>query len=261
MNKKILFLLLALLLVFVACDTKNGEKEEGIKLNADLSKYEEASILSVGDNTILTVKNDDTNPILAEVYAKGAKIYIDEKEKDLDDLKPGMDVKLDYTGPMMKSYPGKMNSEYIMASSLKPNQVNDKVGFYLQVVKDMFEKDQALQADTRYLGLDIENPPVAFSEVEKNALNFRLQSEFGKEVIYTSFEELEKEGKIVDNAWKDGVLISIKSNQKEGKLNDIEFSVEKWRSGLGAIGSSNCKATWDENGELKSIDYMDEYVS
>lgn len=262
MNKKILVLLIVSLLVLTACGNKQTDDDKKLdKSGKDFSKYEEATIVTVNENNILVIKNDEKNPALIEIGTKDSKIYLDEKEASKSDLLEGMIVKIDFSGPMMMSYPGKMNSEYILASSLKPNQINDKIGFYVQVVKDMLEDEKPLREETKAIGLDLDKAPVKLTEGEKNALEYKLKNIFEREILFTSVKELEAQSKIENDSWKDGVLIIFKSLDKEEKVSDIKFKVEKWRSFKGAMGVDSATANWDEKGILKKIEYKGGYES
>lgn len=255
MKNKLLILLVVSLLALTACSNKQNDNKKLEISEKELSKYEEARIITVNENNILVVKNDEKNPILIQVATKGSKIYIDQKEAKKDDLKAGMIVKIDFSGPMMMSYPGKMNSAYILASSLKPNQINDKVGFYVQVVNDMLEDEKDLKKHTKIIGLNLDKAPIKLNQGERDALEYKLKEGFEMELIFTNLEKLKRELKIKDEAWKDGLLITFKTNDKEEKMNDINFMVEKWKSAKSSRKVDSAIASWDEKGRLKKIEY------
>lgn len=289
--KKLFMVLIALLMVFTVCGpltdggekTKNpdtsvssndpdrGKVENDKKVNKnsvkisdkkdlDMTKYEEAVIIRCEENEILTYKKDNMG-YLVFVNIANSKIYIDDKESSKDKLEQGMTVKLDYSGPILESYPAQMSADYVFASSLIPSTVNDKVGFYVKVIEDIWKEDTALQADTKYLGLDIDNGPVKLDKYEKEALSYILMSKYDKEILFTSIEQLEKEGKIKDLSWKDGVMIILKDKEGKESKDYRHFTLEKWRSGTGAIIFSSVHAYWDKEGKLEKIDYQDASIS
>ncbi len=246
---------------------KSGSEGKGSKTNDkvdkprdDMEGYEDAFIVSKDKLEILVYKKE-TNGSLYFCNIKDAKIFLDNKESSIDELQAGMTVKIDFSGPIMESYPAQMSSEKVYASSLVKNQVNDKIGFYVKVFTDLWDEDKALQADTKYLGIDIDKGPIKLDEVEKQALGYVLWGEFEKEVVFTNIKNLTKEGKIKDHTWKDGVLLTVSADKYEDNASSVIFSCEKWRSGTGAIGYNNCKARWDDKGHLEEIEYKDPWIS
>lgn len=61
-------------------------------------------------------------------------------------------------------------------------------------------------------------------------------------------DELTEEGLInKENLYfPEGILITIKTEKV--KNNSFRFDVEKWRSGLGAIGYDSCEGTFEDGG-------------
>lgn len=249
MKKKILLFLLVAILGLTACANKEEDDNKIEGIDKDFSKYEEATIVSVNENNILVLKNDQENPALVEINTNNSKIYLDKKEASRKDLLEGMIVKLDFSGPMMMSYPGKINSEYILAKSLKPNQINDKIGFYVQVVKDIIKDEKTLSDQIKSIALNLDDAPVKLNEGEKNALEYKLKDSLQKEILFTDSKKFD------EKELEDTLLITFNSNDKEEKKSDTSFKIKVERSGETIKKFDSVIADWDEKGVLKKIEY------
>lgn len=58
--------------------------------------------------------------------------------------------------------------------------------------------------------------------------------------------------------WEDGLHFTIE--EKEVKSGEVTYSVQKWRSGLGAVGYSNT-ASLDKNGQWVFAEITDMWIS
>ena len=132
------------------------------------------------------------------------------------------------------------------------------VGLYLDILKEIYGTDTALNDKITIVALDLTEAE-NLSGQEKEALRYLLWSylinaqtslpDGGSEhidVMLSTWEELTKEG-LIDKEnlhFPEGILITIKAGQI--KNDSFRFVVEKWRSGLGAIGYDSCKGTFED---------------
>ncbi|MBO5671534.1 MAG: hypothetical protein J6S41_08300 [Clostridia bacterium] len=128
---------------------------------------------------------------------------------------------------------------------------DDRCALYLQVFEDLWEEDQALQADIDYIGIDLSR--TSLTKSEQDALAWRFGELKGKEVLTGTFDELCEQGFINKEElyWENGCLLSIEEEglpDEESDTNKVIFRAQKWRSGLGAIMFTSCTAEQDKTG-------------
>ena len=154
-------------------------------------------------------------------------------------LAPGMVVDVFYDGLVQETYP---------ATIAKPARIaltdteDDLVGFYVGVLKEIYEYDPALNSEIDKLAFDL-SETANLSESEKAALAYRMGCEYGMETLSGTYEGLCEQGYIdKENLYfPDGLLFQI--NQVEQKSEtEFTFSLSKWRSGTGAVGMDDCTA-------------------
>lgn len=148
-----------------------------------------------------------------------------------------MRIDLAYNGSVLESYPGQIGAYRVTATK----KGDDLTGFYLSVIKDIYDVDPALNDKIKLIAFDLTKVS-NLSETEKNALLYCCGMEFGFETISATFEELIEQGYIDQKklSFRNGILIEIKV--KKEKKNSFGFDIRKWRSGLGAYGFSDCTA-------------------
>ena len=108
----------------------------------------------------------------------------------------------------------------------------DTVGAYTTVIDMLYNEDMALNSDIKYIAIDT-SLMINLSEEQKQILLKQLDK-YGHTVLDMTFEELEKEGYIEELQFKEGIFFKISDELINGK--SITMDVQKWRSGLGAIG-------------------------
>ena len=139
----------------------------------------------------------------------------------------------------MASYPMQLGTPAkIMVTGVE----DDMVGFWMTVIKDLWEVDSGLNSDISVIALDLTGAQ-NLSAGEKEALVYLAGSEFGVQGISGTFDELCDMGYIDrDNLYfESGILITLEiTDSGDGSFS---FNANKWRSGLGAYFYSDCTAT------------------
>ncbi len=117
------------------------------------------------------------------------------------------------------------------------------VDFYFNVLTELYESDEGLNSEIDTLAFDLTEAN-NLSEADKAALVERMGEQYGFATVCGTFEELCEQGYIDREKlyFPDGLLFRIDEVEVKGK-NRFTFGMSKWRSGLGAIGADDCKAT------------------
>ncbi|MGL5676701.1 MAG: hypothetical protein ACRDDX_09825 [Cellulosilyticaceae bacterium] len=163
----------------------------------------------------------------------------DGKEIQASDLQAGQVVEIGYSGIVLEIYPGKMDTpDYIQVI----DEGESLVGFYREVLEALYEEDAALNDGITLFAFDLDGVE-NLSEGEKDGLVYVMSMAHGFGGIRGNFQELCEEGYIDKEKlyFEQGVLFEIKTTKV--KEQSFRFNASKWRSGLGAIGWNDCKAT------------------
>jgi Ca-activated chloride channel family protein len=120
----------------------------------------------------------------------------------------------------------------------------DKVGAYTAVIDKLYNEDEALNSDIKYIAVD--TSLINYLSDNQKLILLKDLEKYGYTVLDMTFEELEKEGYIEDLYFKEGILFKLED--KTMNKNSITMDVSKWRSGLGAIGYDDLKAVY-KNGK------------
>lgn len=120
----------------------------------------------------------------------------------------------------------------------------DKVGAYTAVIDKLYNEDEALNSDIKYIAVD--TSLINYLSDNQKLILLKDLEKYGYTVLDMTFEELEKEGYIEDLYFKEGILFKLED--KTMNKNSITMNVSKWRSGLGAIGYDDLKAVY-KNGK------------
>lgn len=172
-----------------------------------------------------------------------------------DVLQAGDLLEIAFDGSIMESYPAQISASALRVTGSEGSLVS----FYLDVLTEWYEEDPALNDGITQIGFDLTKVG-SLTEAEKSALIYLMSARCGKEPVTGTFEELCENGQIDREKpyWEDGVLFTLSEAPEDvtGDDSDIAgtpdgttsffFSVQKWRGGLGAIGSSNCRAEWKD---------------
>lgn len=219
------------------------------------------------DGNLLLAKNGDS---AGEVY----RLNVNNMELDFTP-QDGQLINV-YFESVMESFPAQFGG--VSAVELTKEAPDDRCGLYLQVLEDLWGKDEGLNSDLEVLGLDLSGL-THLCEAEKSAVAHRFGELHGLEVVTGTLEQLVEQGYItahplmIDGAgvqepkgyfyeWENGILYSITTDQDavwnlpmltEGEQPPVltAFSAQKWRSSLGSYGFSNCSAQRSEDGSWR----------
>lgn len=145
---------------------------------------------------------------------------------------------------VLETYPEQLAK--IQSATPIEDGFDDRCALYLQVLEDLWEEDPALQADIEYIGIDLSG--TSLTQSEQDAVAWRFGELKEKEIVQGTFDELCEEG-FIDREnlyWEDGCLLSI--TEEDATADSVNFSAEKWRSGLGAILFTDCTAKQNSAG-------------
>lgn len=147
------------------------------------------------------------------------------------------------------------NRKTIYLSTLEYNVPEDIVSGYMKAIELVYEIDPALNDDITYVAFDCKKMRY-LSEEGKQALVEKM-GVYGT-VIESDYETLKKQGMITKGYFENGIIVSINDFYSEG--NQLILGVDKWRSSLGAIGSSEVVLE-NNNGKWEIINKVIWYIS
>jgi len=191
---------------------------------------------------LLGSAGDDTSGELYLLTLAGLEIT------GADEVKAGDLVALTYEGGVQETYP---------AGFAKPLKLDiqgtedNLVGFYLQIIDDLFKEDEALNDGIETLVFDL-NEASNLSAAERSAVLYVAGLLYQVETREGTYEQLCDEGAIRQNgdsplmAFEKGLLVAF-SDMAFASEDTFTFSVQKWRSSLGAYIFTDCEAARQGN--------------
>lgn len=191
-----------------------------------------------------------------------APIYAEDGCKRwAEDLSVGCIIEIMFNGGIQESYPGTPCG--IACVRVIESAFDNLCELYMNVMDDLWEEDEALNYETRLIGVDLSQTRLTPSE--QAALAWGFAEKHDKEAVQGSFAELVEAG-FIDGEnlyWEDGILFSITEKETEGvySLPVLTFDAEKWRSGLGAFGYFNATSTQSEKGEWGGYQVESVFIS
>lgn len=241
MKKPILFLALLLSCLFLTacaqdqCDGLLPESEETITCR----------VVTVQEDQLLLAKEDGrATDVYTLTLGETPVTYADAKQTA---IQPGDLVQIGYNGAIVETYPAQLGS--VEAIQVQPTGQDDLCALYLQVLSDLWEVDDALNSDITQLGLDLSQ--TRLSPAQQGAVALALGQQRGLPVVEGTWEELADQGYIdrEELYWKDGLFFSITEGDAAGSADEEEvtFTAQKWRSGLGAYLFTDCTAQRSPN--------------
>ncbi len=256
MNKKIKFVMLCLVLILFAggCGTISSKQsgnngapntQKGNEDNPDDEDSQvtfKAEVIEAGKSLLVTPDKDSSESKssdkisvnITELLLKG----LNGEDITLQDLKPGDILEITYNGVILESYPAQISS-----SNIKVVGHNNLIDGYLAIIDDIWNEDSGLNSEIEMITVDTTGW-VDLTEIEKEIILAGMKEAYGFEVTVGTFDELADQG-IIDKEnlyFENGVHIVISDITYHEKPEKITYSVSKWRSGLGAVGSDGSKA-------------------
>lgn len=234
----ILFIMVSSL---IGCNKNGNTKDENIDYEvfmAEVISSEEGLLVTPDKDSIESSSSDRIS------IATGAAEIIDEQGNviDIGMLKPADRIKVSYNGLIAESYPAQITADKI--ELIGHNYIID--GF-LALIDDIYQEDSGLNGNITMIAFDTSEWTI-LSNIETEIILALAKEKYELEVVVGTFDELAEQGFIdKDNLYfEDGILMTIKDIEINNDMDKIECSIEKWRSGLGAIGW-NAKAKLDKD--------------
>ena len=156
----------------------------------------------------------------------------------------GTMLDITYSGGVQEIYPAQLCE--IESVTVREAEFDDRCALYMDVFDELWKTDDALQADTAYLGIDLSR--TSLTATEQAALAWRLGELYEKEPFSGTYEKLCQEGYIDCDKlyWQDGCLLTIEETETDE--NHVTFDARKWRGGDGAYFLTDCTASRGKNG-------------
>lgn len=246
-----LFLSLTLILALAACsgvpfpdgqespEGPSGLPEAEDVLTGKIVKLDEGSFLFAGDDAYALYFVSSA----LDIYSAGGE------KTDASALKAGQIVDVGYSGGVMESYPMQLGSPvYVQITG----EGDDMVGFYRQVLGDLWEVDSGLNGSIDILAFDLTEVS-NLTEGERSAFIWLAGGDYGVAGLAATFEELDEQGYIGEDFpyFETGLLITIEVSDVQE--DSFGFDAQKWRSALGAYWFSDCKAEKGPDGWTYTI--------
>lgn len=224
-------------------ESNSGETKDN---NSPENKIFNGVVLS-NDSGLLIAPDKDSEEFKSSdkiaVNTNGADIYSENGEKiAITDIKAGDLVEISYNGMIMESYPAQ-----ISCNSLQRKEETTLIQAYLALIDDIYKEDPGLNGDISIIALDT-TEMTNLTEAEKGRLLAKVGIQYGLEVKEGTFDSLSEEGLINKEElyFEKGILIEIKNPVYKEKSKKLTCGYQKWRSGLGAIGSDNVTVKYKE---------------
>lgn len=228
-------------------DVTDSKTDGDVITKDDISEITfQAEVITAGESLLVTPDQDSMEFRSSDkmsVSTLGAKITNQKgTEINLKDLMSGDILKITYNGIILESYPAQ-----ITASAIEVIDHDRILEGYLALIDDIYQEDSGLNSDITMISLDTTGW-VELSDIQKEILFTQMKDVYGVEILEGTFDELAEQG-IIDKEnlfFPEGVHITIADIKiNEGK-DKITCSIQKWRSGLGAIGSSDVTAKYKD---------------
>lgn len=226
----------------------DGKSAEISDVPADSSAFE-AEVLQAG-TSLLIAPDKESNE-----YRSSDKISVNlidckitDKEGNVitaEEIKAGDILTISYNGVILESYPAQLT-----ANAISVKDHNILMDGYLAIIDDIYQEDKGLNSDIEMIALDT-SEWTGLDDAQKEAVFSELKNRYEVDIVEGTFDTLSEQGLIdKDNLYfPKGILITVSISFDE-KKQKLAYSIEKWRSGLGAIGTDDGSAEYDK-GEWK----------
>lgn len=236
-------------------DTDNNTDNNAGDVNPDNPVVEEeytftAKVLET-EGGLMISPDEETNEIKSSdkivVHTTNTKFFDKNgKEITIDKLQVGDPISVVYGGEIMESYPAQIG-----AVSITLTEDKELMEAYKAVIDDIYQEDSGLNSDISLIALDLSDI-TDLTEEELDKLANMVEADYNIDVIRATYKELIEQGLVDEDKlyFETGILINIIEPKYDKEEMLLTYGIEKWRSGLGAIGSNNASARF-EDGEWK----------
>ncbi len=245
LKRKGLFIpvILVLLIGLVSC--RNGSRDDGdYSGKGNGQHFFIADVIEANGGLLIAPDKDSSEALSADrIMASVGEAEITDSKGNavsLDMLEPGDRIKVTYDGLIAESYPAQ-----IKASRIEVLGRNNVIDGFLSLIDDIYQADSGLNGNISIIAFDTSEWAM-LTEIETEIILDTVGEKYGFEVVVGTFDELAGQG-LIDKEnlfFEDGILITIADIEINKDKDVIECSIEKWRSGLGAVG-------WDAKAKLK----------
>ena len=261
-----LMMLVAMTAALLAC-TKDGRENEndGVDLEPQHAGADTMTLRVVGsgEGGILVLAGE------TEIYTlplEGMTLYLDGSSMDASGIESGMSAEVWYTGGVQETYPAQF-SQVVAVSFTRETDggMYDLCGLYLQVLEDLWNKDDGLNGGAEVVSVDLSKAPGGLTAGEKAAVAYVFAQKHGVQGLTMTFDELREEGYLAGEKTEDGktaysfangLLFTVTPDESAGGDDSapiIAFAAQKWRSPLGAYFFTKCMASRGESGWEYSV--------
>jgi predicted small lipoprotein YifL len=229
-------------------ESENSGNEDAGNEDTDNTSSEvtfDAQVMEAGDS-LLVAPDPESNEykssdkMLVNLLNAGIKNSTgDDIAKE--ELKVGDTVKITYNGVIAESYPAQ-----ISASLIQVTGHNNVIDGYMAIIDDIYQMDPGLNSEIDMMTFDTTGW-VELTQIEKEIIFSLLKEKYGVEIVDATFDELAEQG-LIDKEqlyFPNGIHIVISNMKFNDEKNTITYSISKWRSGLGAVGSDQVTAEFD----------------
>lgn len=221
----------------------NPQAEEEYTFTAKILETEKGLLISPDEETNESKSSDK---IVAHT-TDDTKFYdMNGNEISIDKLEVGDRISVVYNGIIMESYPAQIN-----AISITLTENKELIEAYKAIIDDIYQEDNGLNSDISIIALDLKDIK-DLSEEELGTLVEMVKESYDIDVMKATYEELIEQGLVDEDKlyFETGILIRIIEPKYDKDKKLLTYGIEKWRSGLGAIGSNEASAQY-ENGKWK----------
>lgn len=226
-------------------DKGSEDKKAGSDSKNDNGLYSFMAQVIENSSSLLVSPAPDSNEIKSSdriivSVADDAIKGLDGSMIKRQELKPGDLVRISYDGGIRESYPAQLS-----ASLVELTGRNIVIDAYIALIDDIYNEDPGLNEGITIMALNT----LGWNDVrdiDKEIIFSLLKESYGLEIIEGTFVELAEQGLIDKDElyFEKGILIAISNFKYNEKDKSISCSIEKWRGGLGAIGSEKVTAEY-----------------
>lgn len=203
------------------------------------------------EGSLLIAPDEETNEFKSSdkisVHTAGTKFFDKNgNEITIEKLQAGDRISVVYNGIIMESYPAQIG-----AISITLTEDKELIEVYKAIIDDIYQEDTGLNSNISVIALDLSDI-TNLTEEELEKLADMVKDEYSIDVMRTTYKELIEKGLVDEDKlyFEKGILIRIIEPKYDRENMLLTYGIEKWRSGLGAIGSNEATAKY-ENGQWK----------